>query len=268
MSNALALSAANPFVGAKRIVCHFSCGAASAVSTKLVVEMNAKLAEPLPLVVLYCRVVNEHPDNLRFLYDCERWFGVPISILTDKRYGGNVITVIRSRKFINSKDGAPCTKYLKRDVRIAHALPGDLDVFGFTAEEQSRHDRMIDADNSLRLLSPLIEFGMDKGACLALVDRAGIALPVMYAMGYDHNNCIGCVKSGAWYWNKIRVDFPWRFYEQMLLEEEVGHPTLRVNGESVWLRDLAPGRGRKHEEPKIECGVACELIEYEMRAAQ
>jgi hypothetical protein len=40
--------------------------------------------------------------------------------------------------------------------------------------------------------------------------------------GYDHNNCIGCVKAGAWYLNKIRVDFPWRFQEQMELEEWLG----------------------------------------------
>ena len=27
-------------------------------------------------------------------------------------------------------------------------------------------------------------------------------------MGYNNNNCIGCIKGGMGYWNKIRVDFP------------------------------------------------------------
>jgi hypothetical protein len=86
-------------------------------------------------------------------------------------------------------------------------------------------------------------------------------------MGYDHNNCIGCVKGGAWYWNKIRVDFPWRFEEQSAIEQAIGHPTLRINGVGVYLKDLAPDRGRRHEEPKIECGVACEVAEETIYAA-
>jgi hypothetical protein len=261
-----AVTLTGPFAGARRIVCHFSCGAASAVATMLAIRLNNDFAEPLPLVVRYCHVREEHPDNMRFLRQCEQWFGVPIGIVMNEKYDGSVVNVIRMRRYVSGKDGAPCTKHLKKDLRLAFAEPGDLNVFGFTAEEQDRHDRMIDADNTIRLLSPLIEYGMDKGACLALVERQGIELPMMYRMGYDHNNCIGCVKAGAWYWNKIRVDFPERFeQQQQQLEEEVGHPTLRINGENVWLRDLAPGRGRKHEEPKIECGVACELLEYEMR---
>ncbi len=30
----------------------------------------------------------------------------------------------------------------------------------------------------------------------------------MYDLGYPNNNCIGCVKGGMGYWNKIRKDFP------------------------------------------------------------
>jgi hypothetical protein len=29
------------------------------------------------------------------------------------------------------------------------------------------------------------------------------------------------------------------------------YPILRINGVGVWLRDLAPDRGRKHEEPNM-----------------
>ena len=41
-----------------------------------------------------------------------------------------------------------------------------------------------------------------------MVHRAGVKLPAMYGLGYEHNNCIGCVKGGMGYWNKIRKDFP------------------------------------------------------------
>lgn len=244
----------------KRIVCNFSCGAASAVATKLAIEENAAGAN-LPLVVVYCRVVEEHPDNARFLEDCELWFGAPITVLVNEKYNGSIYEVFRRRRFFSGKDGAPCTSELKKKLGKDFRRDGDLEVFGFTSEEQERLDRMIDANADVRVWPVLIEKGLDKGACLALVERAGIELPVMYKMGYDHNNCIGCVKAGAWYWNKIRVDFPETFARMQAAEELLGHPMLRVSKKNIWLRDLDPARGRKHDEPNIQCGVACELAE-------
>jgi hypothetical protein len=53
-----------------RLLGWFSCGAASAVAVKLTG------AEPV-----YCEAGSEHPDNERFLADCERWFGAPVTRL-------------------------------------------------------------------------------------------------------------------------------------------------------------------------------------------
>lgn len=54
----------------ERIVVWFSCGAASAVAAKLTLN-KYKDSE----VVIACAVIpSEHPDNERFLKDCERWF--------------------------------------------------------------------------------------------------------------------------------------------------------------------------------------------------
>jgi len=52
-----------------------------------------------------------------------------------------------------------------------------------------------------------------------MVERAEIELPEMYKLGYEHNNCVGCVKGGMGYWNKIRVDFPLRFKEYADMEK-------------------------------------------------
>jgi hypothetical protein len=49
-----------------RIVCQFSCGAASAVATKLT------LAQHPDALILNAEIKNEHPDNRRFLADCEK----------------------------------------------------------------------------------------------------------------------------------------------------------------------------------------------------
>ena len=60
-----------------RIICWFSCGAASAVATKLALSMVDKEQE---LIIAYTEVKEEHSDNKRFLADCERWFGQKIEI--------------------------------------------------------------------------------------------------------------------------------------------------------------------------------------------
>jgi len=45
-----------------RVISWFSCGAASAVATILAKEKYGDRLE-----AVYCRVVEEHPDSLRFL---------------------------------------------------------------------------------------------------------------------------------------------------------------------------------------------------------
>jgi hypothetical protein len=60
-----------------RLVCWFSAGAASAVATSLTIAEHGHE----DLVVAYCDPGSEHPDNARFLNDCERWFDHPITRL-------------------------------------------------------------------------------------------------------------------------------------------------------------------------------------------
>lgn len=178
-----------------RIVVHFSCGAASAVTAKLtLVEYGAQV-----------RIVNaflkeEHADNQRFLADCERWFGVPIIQLRDVKYGASVLEVWRRKRFIKSQWGAPCSAELKKAVLEKDALPSDVFALGYTWEERYRLDTFIDANNGRKTIAPLIDRGLTKADCLAMIERAGIELPMMYQLGYNNNNCIGCCKGGEGYW--------------------------------------------------------------------
>ena len=50
-----------------RVICWFSCGAASAVATKLALQMY----KDHEIIIAYTEVIEEHPDNKRFLADCE-----------------------------------------------------------------------------------------------------------------------------------------------------------------------------------------------------
>lgn len=74
-------------------------------------------------------------------------------------------------------------------------------------------------------------------------------------MGYQNNNCIGCVKGGMGYWNKIRKDFPDVFDRMAKLEREVGHSCIS----GIYLDELAPDRGNMSEEIIQDCGIMCYL---------
>jgi hypothetical protein len=248
----------------QRIVCWFSCGAASAVATKLAIAQYGQSHE---IVISRCIVKEEHPDNDRFAADCEAWFGMPITNLIAEEYQGSIYSVIQKRKYISGVDGAPCTLLLKKKVREAFQLPTDKHIFGYCAEEQYRWDRFLDSNN-IDAESPLIDRSISHADCLGMVKKAGIKLPVMYELGYQHNNCIGCVKSsGAGYWNKIRKDFPAQFWMMAGASRALKVKMVQVTEEGekgrIYLDELEPGTGRYKDEPEIQCGIFCEAAQQE-----
>ena len=96
---------------------------------------------------------------------------------------------------------------------------------------------------------------MTKQESLYFLEKAGIQRPKMYELGYQNNNCIGCVKGGKGYWNKIRVDFPSYFQQMILAERIVGHSCIK----GVFLDELNPNAGRLQKEIMPDCGNFCDL---------
>lgn len=244
----------------ERIVCWFSCGAASAVATKLAIAENAG---KLPVVVAYTEVVEEHSDNKRFLADCEKWFGQKIVILGNDYYQRSIYETFKTSA-MNIKGAAPCTRVLKKQVRERFEQVGDRQVFGYTAEEQQRYDRFIDANNNVNIWVPLIERGLGKEDCLAMLRNANIELPEMYKLGYHNNNCIGCVKGGMGYWNKIRVDFPEQFDRMAKLERFKKQTIFKDR----YLDELKPTDGNYPQEQSIECSIFCQMAEQDIVASE
>ena len=160
-----------------RIVCWFSCGAASAIATKLAIAQYGKEN----IIVARCIVREEHPDNDRFADACAEWFGLPILNLMNEKYAGSIYEVFKQRKYISGVRGAPCTLHLKKDVRIGFQLPTDKHVFGYCIEEQGRWDDFLD-NNNIDAVSPLIERGLMHKDALAMIRDAGIDLPDMYKL--------------------------------------------------------------------------------------
>lgn len=238
-----------------RTVVWFSCGAASAVAASLVVA-----EKPENLVVAYTDPGSEHPDNERFLRDVERWLGISVTRLKSHLYD-DTWDVWEKRRFIVSPQGAPCTTFLKKKIRQSFQQDDDVQVFGYTADEQDRVDRFRQQNPEVNIRVPLIEYGLGKSDCLALVARQNIDLPVMYQLGYQNNNCIGCPKGGMGYWNKIRRDFPEVFNRMAVLERKLGASVLRSKGDQVFLDELDPERGSHTDEPSFECSLFCQSVE-------
>lgn len=237
-----------------RLLCWFSCGAASAVAAKLAVD---EMGGEFDVEVLYCdTMADEHPDNARFMRDVEAWIGLPVKLVRSPRYA-RIDDVFRGERFINGRHGAPCTRELKRRVRAAYQEPWDYHVFGYTSDEQGRIDQFEEENADLRVIWNLRDRGISKRDCYRIVREAGIELPAMYRLGYKNNNCIGCVKGGAGYWDKVRRDFPEVFAARARVEREIGHSILRVKGEPCFLDELPMGVGRYESEPDIECGPQC-----------
>lgn len=236
-----------------RVISWFSCGAASAVATVLTAINHGNTR------AVYCRVREEHEDNLRFLSDFERVFGIPVEIIMDEKHDGSIHNVFHKRGFIKGPKGAPCTMILKKNMRKSYQQPNDLQAFGYTVEEQDRADRFIDGNNDVKESFPLIDAGLTKHECLRLIHKSGIKLPIMYELGYQNNNCIGCVKGGMGYWNKIRVDFPLQFKRMAQTERDLGFTVNKDKSGPVYLDELDPGRGNFKEDMPTDCGFTCEV---------
>ena len=242
-----------------RTISWFSCGAASAVATKLAISSGEEIT------VAYCKVKEEHPDNERFLKDCQEWFGQEIIILQNEFYDGSIYRVFE-KNYMRTPGGSPCTRALKKQVRQKFQQPNDRQVFGYTIEEQNRVNNFIDANNDVDIWPILIEKQLSKDDCLAIVKNAGIELPEMYKLGYRNNNCIGCVKGGKGYWNKIRVDFPDHFKRMADLEKKKGCTVLKdADSQPIYLHDLDPDVGHYPKEADISCGIFCHMAEQDIR---
>lgn len=238
----------------------WSAGATSAVACKMALEMYQNVE------LYYIHIDSAHEDNERFKRECEEWYGCKIHTLKSSDFK-NQFDVIDKTGAVNTPWGAPCTGYLKKDVRFEfekrheRTLFNDKSIsnqvwgFEFDKNQVNRAIRFGQQYPNTNPLFPLIEKGIDKDMCAGMIINAGIELPMMYQLGYTNNNCIGCVKGGKAYWNKIRINFPKHFDRMARLEREIGYSC--ING--TFLDELNPNAGRTSKIIMPSCGVICEV---------
>ena len=237
----------------------FSCGAASAVAAKRTVERYGSRCQ---VRVVNSPVVEEDPDNRRFLRDVQEWIGVEIEQAINPRYPEcSARAVWEKRRFMASPYGAPCTQELKKMARQrweAEHHP-DWHVLGFTADERKRHDRFVLTERA-NMLPVLIEANLTKADCFGVLHRAGINRPAVYRRGYPNANCVGCVKATSpTYWNLVRKADPEVFVDRAEQSRRIGCRLVEYRGERIFLDELpADAKGRPLKSYSYECGLFCE----------
>jgi 3'-phosphoadenosine 5'-phosphosulfate sulfotransferase (PAPS reductase)/FAD synthetase len=232
------------------LVSWFSAGVSSFIATYL--ERDKIDNTP------YIHIDNQHSDTLRFVKDCEKYLGKEVEILQSPYK--SVDNVIKAFSFINSRFGAKCTEILKKRVRKEWE-EGKKDltyIWGYDCSEKHRAERIMEAMPEQEHKFPLIERNLTKEDCHGMLAKLGIKRPAMYDMGYRNNNCIGCVKGGMGYWNKIRIDFPDVFNDRAKMERKIGHTCIK----DVYLDELDPNRGDFETEIMEDCGIMCQLNLY------
>ena len=242
-------------------VAWFSAGVTSAVACKLAVDTMKNVE------LYYIHINSHHEDNWRFIRECEQWIGKNITVIQSSKYKDQ-FDVINRERYVNGPSGARCTLELKKKLRIS--LEKDMNishqVFGFeySKNEINRAIRFKQQYPSANPLYPLIEAKIDKPTCMRILQEAGIELPKMYQLGYNNNNCIGCVKGKMGYWNKIREDFPDTFKKMAIAERNVNATCIKEDlkgggSRPLYLDKLDPNRGRKVKPIIPNCGMFCQI---------
>jgi 3'-phosphoadenosine 5'-phosphosulfate sulfotransferase (PAPS reductase)/FAD synthetase len=218
----------------RRTICWFSGGAASAVATKIAVR------EWPEAEVVYCDTSAEHDDNKRFMADCAKWFGRPITVIGSEEYA-DTWDVWERRKAMSFPHGAPCTLELKLKPRLAYQRPDDIQIFGYTADAgdvkraSGFRERFFEVD----MRAPLIDAGVTKAGCLALLQDAKIEPPITYALGLPSANCIPCPKATSPnYWALIRKEWPDKFNRAAELSRSLGVRLTRINNERIFIDEI------------------------------
>lgn len=209
---------------------------------------------------IYIEVADQHADTTRYIDDCEKILKREIERLTSTEYTCVEDCVLAFGGFRNAFNGfAPCTNWLKKRVRKNwECKHQDYDltyVWGFDRSEERRAENLLDAMPQFNHEFPLIDKCLSKQDVHAMSQDLGLKRPKMYDLGYNNNNCIGCVKGGTGYWNKIRVDFPEVFASRAALERKIGHSIIK----GVFLDELEPTAGKMSKEIMPECDIMCHL---------
>ena len=215
----------------------FSGGAGSAIAAELAVNEYGKEN----VVLLFADSLIEDKSLYLFNSQVSEALGVGLTVITE---GRTPWQVFKDVKYQGNTRIDPCSRVLKRDfIRKWLKLnynPNQCNIHvGIDCTEEHRLGPVVERNKPFIYRSMLIEKDMfitndDKVKwCL----DNNITVPVMYELGFAHNNC--CVKAGLGQFKKLYEKLPDVYLhheaqqEQLMIDVPNVHPFLRKRKNKV-----------------------------------
>jgi 3'-phosphoadenosine 5'-phosphosulfate sulfotransferase (PAPS reductase)/FAD synthetase len=200
-------------------VIQMSGGIGSFWAAKRVIAAHGKR----DVVLLFADTLVEDPDLYRFLRQAREHLGVELVVVADGRTPWEVFF---DEHFVGNSRLAPCSKRLKqipcRKWLEAHCDPATTTVYvGIDADEPQRLPGVVNGWDGWKVEFPMTaEPRWTKKQMLDECEELGIRVPLLYKVGYSHNNCGGtCVRAGQRTWLLTLQAFPERYAEAEREEE-------------------------------------------------
>lgn len=179
-------------------------------------------------VILYFNDTKwEHPDLYRFLRDLARYLGHPITWDSD---GRNPEQLFHDHHALANNRMPFCSRILKAERLQKFYRDGDTLVFGIGADEPHRARRLTSVYQVVAvktgkwptLVFPLIQENVTKAQINDFLASAHIEEPMLYRLGFAHNNCSGgCVRAGKKHWKLLFEKLPDVYADRERVEREM-----------------------------------------------
>lgn len=207
----------------KRIIVAVSGGKASAWCIEYALKNF-----PKEKIILYFNDTKwEHKDLYRFLSDLEIYFNHKIIFDSD---GRNPEELFYDKHALANNYMPFCSRILKAKRLQNFYKDGDIIIFGITDNEKHRAKRLIELYKEIgrkqkkkcTLFFPLIIDKVTKQDIDLFLLKTGIKQPLMYDLGFPHNNCSGgCVRAGKKQWKLLYEKLPEVYYDRERVEDEM-----------------------------------------------
>jgi len=194
------------------------------------------------VTLLFADTRMEDDDLYRFNREASEHLGVPLTVISDGRTPWGVF---RDEAFIGNSRVDMCSRILKRDLldrwHREHCLELTTTLYvGIDWTEEHRLLRLRRRKPEWRFEAPMCEAPLwDKCQMLDELRKVGIAPPLLYGLGFPHNNCGGfCIKAGQAHFAHLLRVLPERFAFHEAQEQSL-RQTL---GDVAILRDRRGGK--------------------------
>ena len=183
---------------------------------------------PKENVILYFNDTKwEHEDLYRFLNDLEKYFNHQITIDSD---GRSPEDLFYDNAALANNRMPFCSKELKAKRLQKFYQDGDIIIFGISKDEAHRANRLIQVYNEISkktkklctLRFPLISENVTKEQINQFLIDANIKQPLLYTLGFLHNNCSGgCVRAGKKHWKLLYEKLPNVYLDRERVENDM-----------------------------------------------